>query len=51
MFFLDFEAPIAQLYERIEKLRDIGLKENIDINDWNVTDVKNWLDETIKNYR
>ncbi|MBK6610744.1 MAG: acetyl-CoA carboxylase carboxyltransferase subunit alpha [Sphingobacteriales bacterium] len=31
MFFLDFEAPIAQLYERIEKLRDIGLKENIDI--------------------
>jgi acetyl-CoA carboxylase carboxyl transferase subunit alpha len=31
MTFLDFEQPIAEIYERLEQLRDIGSSENIDM--------------------
>lgn len=31
MTFLDFEQPIADIYERLEQLRNIGISENIDM--------------------
>ncbi|HPE97770.1 MAG TPA: acetyl-CoA carboxylase carboxyltransferase subunit alpha [Chitinophagales bacterium] len=31
MIFLDFEQPIADLYEELEKLREVGQKQGIDI--------------------
>jgi acetyl-CoA carboxylase carboxyl transferase subunit alpha len=31
MVFLDFEQPIADLYEELEKLREVGEKQGIDI--------------------
>ena len=31
MVFLDFEKPIADLYEELEKLKQMGEKQKIDI--------------------
>lgn len=31
MVFLDFEQPIAELYDELEKLREVGTKQGIDI--------------------
>ena len=31
MVFLDFEKPIAELYEELEKLKHMGEKQKIDI--------------------
>lgn len=45
MTFLDFEQPIADIYERLEQLRDIGHSENIDMSDA-ISGLENKLQQT-----
>ncbi|MGB1206874.1 MAG: acetyl-CoA carboxylase carboxyltransferase subunit alpha [Chitinophagales bacterium] len=51
MTFLDFEQPIADIYERLEQLREIGTSENIDMSNA-IRELEGKLEQTkIKTYQ
>lgn len=51
MTFLDFEQPIADIYERLEQLRNIGISENIDMSKA-IKELEDKLEQTkVKTYK
>jgi len=47
MIFLDFEKPIADLYDQIERVRASGIKNNIDV-ELQVSAIKEQIEQTRK---
>lgn len=48
MIFLEFEKPIADLYDQIEKVQKLGAKKKIDVSS-SVADLETKIEETKKN--